>query len=63
MTYIDWQVQNLVANCNNLKRDGEQAAEQCCRDQQMLAELHNKYQLLRQEKGNIIGRVLVLGFC
>jgi len=37
-----------------LKQDGRQAAEQCRRDQQMLAELIDKYQLLRQEKGEII---------
>jgi len=45
------QVCNLVTNCTNLKRDGQQAADQCRRDQQMLAELHDKYQLLRQDKG------------
>jgi len=45
------QVCNLVANCNNLKRDSQQAMDQCRRDQQMLAELHDKYQLLRQDKG------------
>ena len=48
-----------MTNCNNLKRDGKQAAEQCRQDQQMLAELHDKYQLMRQQKGDINDRAAV----
>jgi len=43
-------VRNLATNCVNLKRSGEQSAVQCRQDQQMLAELHDKHLLLRQEK-------------
>ena len=53
------QVHNLVANCNNLKHDGEQAVEQCRKDQQMLAELHDKYQLLRQDKGTATATIRI----
>ena len=47
-------MRNLASNCSNLKHDGSRAAEQCRRDQQMLAELYDKYQLLRQEKGVVM---------
>jgi len=52
LTYIlRMQVQNLTTNCTNLKQESSQMAKQCRMDQQMLAELHDKHQLLRQEKG------------
>ena len=48
-------------NCANLKRSGDYSAEQCHRDQQMLAELHEKYQLLTQDKGaNFVCTLLML---
>ena len=45
------QVCNLVTNLDNMKRDGLQVAQQCHMDRQMLTELHDKYQLLRMDKG------------
>ena len=54
------KVGNLAANCTNLKQDSSRAAEQCLRDQQMLAELHDKYHLLRLDKGdNVVASLLL----
>ena len=54
------KVGNLAANCTNLKQDSSRAAEQCLRDQQMLAELHDKYHLLRLDKGDSLLRHFII---
>jgi len=49
---MNCKVENLATNCVNLKNNYSQSVEQCHKDRQMLAELHDKYQLLRLDKGD-----------